>query len=530
MAKGDIYETENGQRLIETESGFRPLEEKSPIESAIVGAGSVGDRGLQAIQELVGAISPAEAAMRASDRESMKQALGETNPVSNFLGRNIDEIPGMLPAGRGAQAVIGGLQGAIAPADSLSQRATNALLGAGLSVGGDVAGQVIGSMGSRVMRAIGATADNVTGNVARAAAGAGGAGGGGGGEVIETMADKARRFGLELSPGMQSGNKTLQRFDISLGRNPLTSGPFDRIKEANAGVINRFAADSIGVPADVLEAGGGKLSPSVLREAEARIGEQYEWLGQSIPDVKLPDGLRDAVLANRDIKKLVAGSDELFTRLESDGIISGPEYAKLRSALMKTARTEQNSDVAAMIAGQAQRLDKVVDNALPDGATVGPEFARMREQWRNLEVLQSPGVLASDGSVRPGMLNNRLRGNYGTTYLQEKFDLVQPETASLLELSKLVNSPDMMPIVGTSGTAEGLIGDRVTEEMAAAALNRDPGAIAQLMAKQRLGDLYMEQGRKNPEALAALLESPGNFVSELSRATGRTAGSEQGER
>lgn len=521
MAKGDVIELENGQRVIQTADGFRPLKQAGVGESLAVGMGSVGDRGLQAVQELMGTITPEEAQARAADRESMKLALGETNPISNFVGRNIDEIPGMLGGSRIAQAVIGGIQGGMQPADTLQQRIANVGLGAGLSVVGDVGGQVIGSAAGRVLGAIdGASGGVMSRMVGRA--------GNAVDEGLKSLTEKANKYGLELSPGMLTGNPTLQRYDVALSRNPLTAGAFDSIKEKNGLIVNRMAAEAAGIPASMLEASGGKITPAALQAADQGLGESYEALGAAIPEIKLPDGLRDAVLGNRDIKKLVAGSENLFNRLETDGVISGQEYAKLRSALMKTAANETNSDVAAMVANQATRLDQVVDASLPDGLPV--DFPRIREQWRNLELLQRPGVLAPDGSVRPGMLKNRLQGSYGTTYTQELFDRVQPETGALIDIAKTVSSPQMLPIVGTSGTAEGIIGDRVTEEMSNAVLARDPGAIAQLLAKQKLGDFYMEQGRKNPDVLIGLLQSPGNFVSELNRAAGRTAASEQGER
>lgn len=523
MARGDVIELQDGQRVLDTGEGYQPLEAQNPAAAAWVGVGSIGDRLLQSGQQLVGAITPEEGAAREADRETMRLAMGETNPVSNLVGRNIDVIPGMLPAGRAAAMGLGAVEGAMQPADTMTQRVANAALGGGFAGAGDIVGQGLGNMAGRVMAAVGVAGREAMPGVMRAA-GEGAAAAGG-----NPVAQAAQEFGLEMTPGMASGSKLLQRYELGLARNPLTSQAFDRISQANDEVVTRVMSEAAGVPADVLGAGGGKITPGVLANQQAALGDQFEMLGNALPgEIKLPDGLQKALLANTDVKKLVKGG-ELFQGLEA-GTITGQEYAKLRSALMKQAATESNGDVAQMLAGQAERLDKVIDNAVAGNeelAGLAQNFPRLREQYRNLQILQMPGVLRTDGTVNAGMMNARLRGNYGSTYMQEAFDQVQPETQSAIRLAKLMQDPAMRPIAGSSGTAEGLMANQALGDMASA-VQGDTGAIARLMGMGRVGEGYMALGRENPKVLEAIMASPGNLFGDLDRAAARSAAKEQG--
>ena len=513
-ATGQEYiETDDGELIEAPQVGveLRPLgigtgiDLPGPISAALIKAGG----GLQGMKEgIFGAMNQVMPGtemdrmeresfiqQRAREREQMLAPLSAEFPVSSFIG---GAGPGastmVLSGGPLIQGGIGAVQG-VMENDPERGALERAITGGAFSLGGS-------SLGILGGKAISAITEN-------------------GQQAIKTARQLAAKrledMGGFVTKGEKIGSDVVRQAELALARNPATSRVFLEGAEQNRQLLNRSAAQAIGLNPDVLP--GGKITEEALAQADSNLSGVFNAVQDRVGTMDMGEGFGKKVLALDQFRKLRAMGD--LQGLEK-GIIGPREYSTIRQTLVSESQNAAARGEGALMERVNDLVDQLDDQAQGYlGKEGAADFAKAREQWRNLKVLQMSGVLNA-GDVSPKVLANRLGNNYGTTFKQNQWQRLEPETAGLFKTVKALSDPNLRPIAGSSGTSETLMADSLWKSITRAARG-DPGAIRDLGTEYGTGTLY---NSLSPGALDVLFrESPGLF----SRA-GATAGRESDQR
>ena len=504
-----LIQDKAGNNFRVTENGLVPVEATSDMQAGALSLGGAAQRLKATAHEALGLSSPERIAAARAEVDQLDAQLSETNPASSFVGRHLTDIPSMMACGgKVVQGAIGAVEGAMQPApDGMGQRAMNAVVGAGLGVGGAVGGEVLSSMAGRVTRAIGSAMPMVSNMTARAGEAVG--------DVMSPIAQRAKELGLALTPGQTSGNKTLQALETGYMSHPLMREPFDQMAEQNQKRITQIAADAAGINPQHLQLENGMIRPEALAEASAKLGDKFETIGKKLPDLEIGSNLKNTIEGISGISKLLKLSPEIAGDFEK-GVIKGANYNEIRSAILEAA-SKEGGTLGRRIAGAADQLDEVA--TMNASGKQLEALARAREQWSMLDLLQSGESLNANGLVNAQTLSSKLKSRLGTRYNQELFSDMQPETADLVKAARVARSPDFRQLVGSSGTAERTAGIDAANEIASAARG-DTGAIASILGKGKMGNAYLWMAEKNPKAFAELLTGNPAGLDEAARRGG----------
>lgn len=252
-----------------------------------------------------------------------------------------------------------------------------------------------------------------------------------------------------LTPGQATGNKLLQRLEAKLESQPMTAGPFDRIKDANAREVNRAAARAIGETAD-------NLNPEVLDRAVTRLGSVF-------------DDVRDTTVRQIEPSDYVARMSSLQDEFEAigpqlmnhplverlvkhaqAGQASGRDLGNLTSKLTREINRQMTSaqgdrELGRALVGVKEYVDDLVAQGLSGDRLNAYEAAR--NQYRNLMLLTSRvgTINPSTGNVNGAALANLLQQKDRAGFLFGRNNTDMYGAARFAQAFK--------PIVGDSGTA-----------------------------------------------------------------------------
>lgn len=148
-----------------------------------------------------------------------------------------------IPAA-GTAALIAGGQEAFQPGASPLSTTIAGTLGAA----GEFGGQAIGAITGRVVNAVNQGVRGLANAVKRSATG----------QKAINLLDS----GIQATMGKITGNRQLQQAEASLARNPVTSGPFVKMDEANEAVARQALLDYVGSP------GGSQTLQEGLADAQ----------------------------------------------------------------------------------------------------------------------------------------------------------------------------------------------------------------------------------------------------------------------
>lgn len=252
-----------------------------------------------------------------------------------------------------------------------------------------------------------------------------------------------------LTPGQATGNKLLQRLEAKLESQPMTAGPFDRIKDANAREINRAAARAIGETAD-------NLNSEVLDRAVTRLGGVFD-------DVR--DEAKRAIDPQQFTERMRAVADEFeaigpqvwnhplverLIRHAKSGEASGKDLGGLTSKLTREINRQMTSAQGDRELGRALGSVKdYVDDLVAQGLSGDKlkAYEAARGQYRNLMLLTSRvgTINPSTGNVNAGALANLLQQKDRAGFLFGRNSSDMYNAARFGQAFK--------PIVGDSGTA-----------------------------------------------------------------------------
>lgn len=258
-----------------------------------------------------------------------------------------------------------------------------------------------------------------------------------------------QRLGMKLTPGQATGNKLLQRLEAKLESQPMTAGPFDRIKDANARTVNSAAARAIGETSDNLNSG-------VLDQASRRLSGVFE-------DVR--DEVQRTIDPQDFVSRMQSLSDEfeaigpqlwkhpLVARLVSHaekGEATGRDLGSLTSKLGREAQKQMTGPSGDRELGMAlYRLKDYADDLVAQGLT-GDRLATYnaaRGQYRNLMLMTSRvgAINPSTGNVNGSIMANVLQQKDKSGFLFGR------NSSDLYDASRFAQA--FRPIVGDSGTA-----------------------------------------------------------------------------
>lgn len=477
--------TQKQQRLeqikMRSPTEYMDLGKYSPIKSGgdnvLAGIGKAYMDIGRGAQQLVGSKSREEIdESRHLDRHLMntKGGIG-----GNIAGNVAIASPAMFVPGANTyvgSALIGGGFGALQPVGTGDSRLSNAALG----VGGGLAGRYIGGkigdwaaggrqspMSSEAQAAARAAAEggesgaqsSVSGSVNARLAG-GGSGFGSVGDDASASLSRAqaailargKELGMRQTPGNATGSKALQQFEAKLQSQPMTSGPFHAIDDANQKALNREVAASIGEAADTVD-------NVVLERASSRLNNVFESAKDEVArpiDAKsflgFYSGIKDEL---RGIGTAARGFDENdlvndLVKLAKSGSATGKQLQPLTSKLGKAAYREMTTQSGDRELGQAlYRTKEYVDDLLESGMTgkQATRFNQARGQYRNLM-----NILSRTNIVNPS--NGNVSGRALAQMLQQKdrggFTMGRNRTG-MYDAARFYQA--FPPVVGNSGTA-----------------------------------------------------------------------------
>lgn len=360
--------------------------ETPPWEAALVGAGKSADSIVQGIRQMVA--SPQEKAAMESEQTRQNKIyapLRAEHPIATGIGEAAPTlaIPGRIPAL--TQAAIAGGIGTLKYGDA-KDRITNAILDAGVTGLGAIAGKAIGGIVDPVR------AGAMT-------------------ETRRQALQDARQIGVLPRLSEVTGSPTAARLEDTAARIPGGAGVMQDFMTNNQRAINRVATAAVGQA-------GEEMSPGVFQAARNAQGKVFDSI-KSLPgrfiniDANVGN-VADDIL--RQQAKMVT-PDAQLTKIAQNvralsrnkGRIDGEAYQLQRSDLSKLAY-ETDGTNGTLYAKLRDALDDAAEASLRrTGRDDLAESLRIvRPQYAALKSLES-GTVAKGGNVDPEKLASEMR-------------------------------------------------------------------------------------------------------------------------
>lgn len=265
----------------------------------------------------------------------------------------------------------------------------------------------------------------------------------------QTALDAGRRIGMRATPGQATGNKLLQRLEAKLESQPMTAGPFDRLKDSNQRTLNRTWARAIGEETD-------DLSSETLARAHDRISSVFEDVRDDVQRAIDPSDFVTRMREVSDEFEAIAPQvwknplvERLVRHAESGGA-TGRDLGNLTSKLGREANKHMTSPQGDRELGQAlYRVKDYVDDLVEQGLEGGrrADYQVARREYRNLALLTERvnTVNPSTGNANGVSLANLLQKKDKAGFLRGGNQSDHYNAVRFAQAHK--------PLVGDSGTA-----------------------------------------------------------------------------
>lgn len=398
--------------------------------------------------------------------------------AGDVLGNVAMAIPTMLNPAlatvRGA-ALVGGATGALRPTLGDESRIDNAAMGALFGAGGAWAGNRLQSalVGQRAAQTAtgGAATATSTGGASRASStvsGSSTARGTGGGYNFGNVGDDAsagltqsqraliaRNPDFRMTPGQASGSRALQQMEAKLESQPMTSGVFNEIKNANQRTLNRRVAEAIGVRSDVVDS-------AALDQAHQRVDRVYSMVRRTPARTIDPDAFINSLgRIENEYQGLLFANGRPFSVMDNplvgrlynyaqSGTATAEQLVDLSSKMGKAARSQMTSGNGDRQLGMAlNEVKDIADDLIEQGLNgrTARLFGQARGNYRNLMTIEGrTGIVnPSNGNVSGATLANALQQKDKAGFLLGRNQSPMYDGARMAQAFK--------PIVGDSGTA-----------------------------------------------------------------------------
>ena len=265
----------------------------------------------------------------------------------------------------------------------------------------------------------------------------------------QELLGRGKELGMRFTPGQSTGSRALQQMEAKLESQPMTSGPFFALKDANQKALNREVAASFGEASDTVD-------NVVLDRAATRLGNVFEAAKDDIVRPIEPQKFLSFYAQMQDeVRGITKGfeSHDLvqdLVKLANTGSATGKQLQPLTSKLGKAAYKEMSSPQGDRELGLAlYQVKDYVDDILQSGMTQqqAQKFGQARGQYRNLI-----NVLSRTNIVNPSSGN--VQGRALAQMLQQRdragFTLGRNKTG-MYDAARVAQA--FPPIVGDSGTA-----------------------------------------------------------------------------
>lgn len=313
------------------------------------------------------------AASRRYDAPLMSTTAGQ---VGNLAGNVTAALPALFVPGANTYAgaaLAGGVMGALQPTVGNESRGLNAALGAGLGVGGQAAGSLVG-------RAIRPVQTATT-------------------PARQALVQEAAARNIPLSAGQATGSRPLQITESVMEDLPFTSGRQLAFRQGQREAFNRAVGSTFGAPESA-------ITPEVAGAARQKLSETFTDLAR-----RNSLNLTDDVLArlgkiesdaNRfgtgDISKAVSNRiDDFLSRVDTQGKVSGTAYRRFDSALGRSMRSTSNGDLRFALG----EIRDVVRSAMDESISAADQAAwrGARQEYGNLMTVAPLAARSETGDV-----------------------------------------------------------------------------------------------------------------------------------
>lgn len=236
------------------------------------------------------------------------------------------------------------------------------------------------------------------------------------------------------------------------------------VRASNQQLLNERAAASMGVkpPAN------GKLDDAFFNDVQDHFKEQFRHIQRHTAgpaSIELDAELAQFLRKNKDMQAI----NEQWGYFEGLGLKNGKkvdlekgqelyitqnEWMEARETFAdwisaESAKRPRNAQRAQEL---LERMDEAIEQSIGDGE-FGEAYGRLREQYRNLIMLEKPSVM-KDGDVQPNVLNRVLRSKNGYGRQATAGQPVRnDETRTLIDSARVLSHKDLLPYQ-TSKTAE----------------------------------------------------------------------------
>jgi hypothetical protein len=308
--------------------------------------------------------------------------LQEQHPFATAIG---EAMPSMaVPAGGGLKAMMlaGGIPGALEYGDA-EERATKGIAGA---IGGGLGYGV-----SKGLQALAQPFDKVKSATRDT--------------LVKLFEDK----NIPVSTAQRSGNKSLKWLDATLDDLTFSSGPQQEAKQAQRAAFNREVSKTYGDNT-------AELTHEARNAAKQRIGASFEDLSnrnrlnftnQTLNDVAKHQFDAERFAATRDDKALINNLwDDILSKVEPDGTISGRAYKEFDSKVGKKIKGVSSGDLRSYLGVMRDILRNAMDDSISSADQEAWKTAR--KQYANLQIVSDVAKNDPLGNVSAAGLLQRV--------------------------------------------------------------------------------------------------------------------------
>jgi hypothetical protein len=218
------------------------------------------------------------------------------------------------------------------------------------------------------------------------------------------MVSKAGQYGIPLSAAQKTGNTALRWIDSALDNLPFTADRQAVQKGAQQKAFNRAAGGMVGADAD-------NLTPEVLNSVKQTLGSGFNDLAsrnrlnfdnatlQSIADAKMNLQRYET----GDVQMIASNYlDDIMTKVEPDGTISGDAYRKWDSAISKQIRNTNNGDLRYALSESRDIIRNAMDDSISPADSAA--WRDLRKKYAQTQILADVTKNTATGDVSPASL------------------------------------------------------------------------------------------------------------------------------
>lgn len=227
----------------------------------------------------------------------------------------------------------------------------------------------------------------------------------------QRLADAAKKYGIKLTAGQETGSRPLQAMESTFQQLPFTGRKQEAIYDAQRAAFNKAALKTAGISAD-------DASPETISHAFKTLGSKFDELIAKTPDIPVTRQFFDDIndVASEYVRRLPTNIAPVFQSyvddinkiganfsptLQTPWKITGQEYKNISSDLRRAVRKTGEPDLKEALTGLLETIDDAMVRSVPKD--VAPQWREVRNHYRNL--------LMIDKAMQGGTAAERASGN-----------------------------------------------------------------------------------------------------------------------